>query len=129
MRLDGPGIILTSRASLTLVLAFHELTTNAAKYGSLSLAGGQLSVTWRVLADDSPQQLEIVWREAGGPPVAHPTRRGFGTKLIEVSLVRGLGARVDRTFGETGVCCRITVPLVADIGSIAPDGSSSGAPC
>jgi two-component sensor histidine kinase len=124
--LSGDDVILTSKASLTLVLAVHELATNAAKYGCLSVGDGQLTVSWRVTGAGRPQQLEIDWREAGGPPVIAPSRRGFGTKLIEVSLVRGLGATVDRDFAETGVCCSIAIPLTPDIGSMRADASSSG---
>jgi two-component system CheB/CheR fusion protein len=125
--LSGGGVILTSKASLTLALAVHELATNAAKYGCLSVDGGQLAVSWRVTGKGQPQQLEIEWREAGGPPVAPPSRRGFGTKLIEVSLVRGLGATVDRDFAETGVCCSIAMPFTTDVGSMRADASSRGA--
>ena len=116
--LNGPNVLLTSKASLTLALAVHELATNAAKYGSLSVPEGKLGVSWQVVGDNSPQSLEISWLETGGPSVAQPSRRGFGTKLIEVSLVRGLKATVDRTFDETGVRCIISIPLVADVGTI-----------
>lgn len=127
MVLAGDDIILTSRSSLTLALAIHELATNAAKYGSLSVVGGQLAVSWRLTGEVSPQQLEIEWCEAGGPPVTSPSHRGFGTKLIEVSLVRGLGAKVDRNFAEAGVCCSIVMPFTPDVGSMRADASSGGA--
>jgi two-component system, chemotaxis family, CheB/CheR fusion protein len=116
--LSGADIVLTSNASLTLALAVHELATNAAKYGALSVAGGQLSVSWRILDEHTPRQLEIEWRETGGPPVSPPSRRGFGTRLIEVGLIRGLGATVDRTFAETGVCCLILLPLTTEVGGV-----------
>ena len=127
MALSGPNVILTSKASLTLALAIHELATNAAKYGSLSIPGGKLGVSWSVAGEDPTQSLEIAWLETGGPIVAAPSRRGFGTKLIETSLVRGLGATVDRVFAETGVRCSIVVPLVPDIGSVRPDTAPSEA--
>ena len=114
----GPDVKLTSKASLTLALAIHELATNAAKYGSLSLADGQLNVSWSLVGEDPPEQLVIEWHEAGGPIVLAPEHRGFGTKLIEVSLVRGLGASVDRVFAEAGVRCSITIPLTDDIASV-----------
>ena len=123
--LAGPNVILTSRTSLTLALAIHELATNAAKYGSLSVSQGQLDVSWRMEGDRTPPSLEIVWLERGGPRIATPSRRGFGTKLIEVSLVRGLKASVDRTFEESGVRCAIAVPFVADIGRLSPDPDPS----
>ncbi len=125
--LAGEDVILTSRSSLTLALAIHELATNAAKHGSLSVVGGQLAVSWRLTGEVSPQQLEIEWCEAGGPPVTSPSRRGFGTKLIEVSLVRGLGAKVDRSFAEAGVCCSIVMPFTPDVGSMRADASAAGA--
>ena len=106
-----------------MALAIHELSTNAAKYGSLSVPGGKLGVTWRVVGDDISQSLEIVWLETGGPSVTTPSRRGFGTKLIEVSLVRGLSATVDRAFAQTGVRCSIAVPLVSDVGSVRSDSA------
>jgi two-component system CheB/CheR fusion protein len=124
--LAGADVILTSNASLTLALAVHELATNAAKYGALSVAGGQLSVSWRILDERSPQQLVIEWRETGGPPVTPPSRRGFGTRLIEVGLVRGLGATVDRAFAETGVCCSITLPFTTDVGGVRAIGLPHG---
>jgi len=124
--LDGPNVILTSRTSLTLALAIHELATNAAKYGSLSVPQGRLDVIWRIDADCTPPSLEIVWLERGGPRIAMPSRRGFGSKLIEVSLVRGLKASVDRTFEQAGVRCAIAVPLVEDIGMLSPEPVPSG---
>ncbi len=118
IQLSGPVVALTSRASLSLALAIHELATNAAKYGGLSVDGGQLSVVWGVTGSSDKPRLDIEWSESGGPPVAPPSRRGFGTKLIEVSLVRGLGATVDREFLEAGVRCRISIPLKADVGKV-----------
>ncbi len=116
--MTGPMIVLTSRASLALALAIHELATNAAKYGGLSVSGGRLDVSWQVTGASDTPQLELEWLESGGPPVARPSRRGFGTKLIESSLVRGLGATVKREFLEAGVRCRIFLPLKADVGSV-----------
>lgn len=123
--LDGPDVKLTSKASLTLALAVHELATNAAKYGCLSVAAGQLRVSWSVTDYDAAQHLAIEWREMGGPAVTIPSRRGFGTKLIEVSLVRGLGAKVDRAFDPAGVRCLIDIPFTDDLGSVTPGNDAS----
>lgn len=117
LSIDGDDVVLTAKTSLILGLAFHELATNAAKYGALSTAGGELAVSWEATSTPDPV-LTIIWQERGGPPVTPPTRRGFGTKLIEVGLIQGLGAAVDRDFLETGLCCRITVPLVAEVGRL-----------
>lgn len=124
--LSGPDVKLTSKASLTLALAVHELATNAAKYGCLSVAEGQLHVSWSVTGEASAPQLSIKWLEMGGPAVKVPSRRGFGTKLIEVSLVRGLGAKVDRVFDPTGVSCSIVIPFVSDVGSVRSAHDASG---
>jgi two-component system CheB/CheR fusion protein len=118
IEIAGPDVSLTSSASLTIALAVHELTTNAAKYGALSVAGGHLAINWVVELDDGKPQLRIVWQESGGPPVAPPKRRGFGTRLIELSLVRGLHATVERTFGPGGVGCSMLVPLLPEVGSL-----------
>ncbi|UTP40896.1 PAS domain S-box protein [Phenylobacterium sp. LH3H17] len=127
--MSGDDVILSSNANLSMALAVHELATNSAKYGSLSTEEGHLEVTWCVRGTDAESELEVMWLETGGPPVAPPSRRGFGTKLIELSLVRGLNAKVNREFLETGVRCEISVPLTDTIGRIrlvAKSGDASG---
>ena len=116
--MSGDDVVLASNANLSMALAIHELATNSAKYGALSTEEGHLNVTWRVGGVKAKPELEIVWLETGGPPVVPPSRRGFGTKLIELSLVRGLNAKVNREFLETGVRCQISVPLTDGIGRI-----------
>jgi two-component system CheB/CheR fusion protein len=116
--ISGDDIVLTSRANLSIALAIHELATNAAKYGALSTSEGHLDVTWQIKGASHNPELEISWQEAEGPVVTPPIRRGFGTKLIERSLVIGLSAKVNREFLETGVRCVISVPLTPDIGRI-----------
>ena len=114
----GDDVVLTSRANLSMALAIHELATNAVKYGSLSVEQGHLDVTWRVKDSGGQPVLELLWLETRGPPVSPPIGRGYGTKLIELSVVRGLAAKVNREFLETGMRCQILVPLTADIGRI-----------
>lgn len=108
--LKGPSIVLSPKASLALSLAIHELATNAAKYGSLSCAGGCVTVTWETDSDDA---LHVTWREAGGPPVATPLRRGFGTKLIERALAMETGGRSSVLFDPAGIICDIAMPSSA----------------
>ena len=120
LKIDGAAILLTSNASLIVALAVHELTTNAAKYGSLSVPGGRLDIRWTTESGEGTTRLRILWQENGGPPVTLPKHRGFGTKLIEMSLVRGLGAQVERVFDPSGVRCEITLPLSPEVGSVAP---------
>lgn len=117
--MSGDNVVLSSRANLSMALAVHELATNSAKYGALSTDKGHLDVTWRVTETSGKPTLEIMWLESNGPPVVAPTRRGFGTKLIEQSLTRGLKAKVNREFLEAGVRCHIVIPLTADVGRVA----------
>lgn len=116
--MSGDDVVLSSRANLSLALAIHELATNSVKYGALSTEEGHLEVNWRVTGAKGKSELKIMWRETDGPPVAPPSRRGFGTKLIEISLARGLNAEVNREFLEAGVRCQISVPFSEDIGRI-----------
>jgi two-component sensor histidine kinase len=90
-------------------MAIHELATNAAKYGALSAAGGQVRVEWQVGAGT----LRLRWRESGGPAVAPPARTGFGTRLIRASLERELAGEVRLDFSAGGLACLIAVPLAA----------------
>ncbi|RPE81338.1 sensor histidine kinase [Vulcaniibacterium tengchongense] len=107
---DGHDIALSPRLALTLVMALHELTTNAAKYGALSRESGRVALTWRLEGEGGGHRLRLEWRESGGPPVAEPAKRGFGTRFIERSIVRDLGGRVHLAFDAGGVNCLIDVP-------------------
>ena len=85
-RRDGPNVALPAKTSLMLTMCLHELATNAAKYGALS-STGQVHVGWDLLANGSERKVKLSWRETGGPPVAAPLRKGFGSVLIEQSFV------------------------------------------
>jgi two-component sensor histidine kinase len=76
---DGPSVDLPPKQALALSLALHELATNAAKYGALSRPEGRVELRWQ--AQDG--QLSLNWRESGGPPVVAPSRRGFGSRLLQ----------------------------------------------
>jgi two-component sensor histidine kinase len=106
--MEGPEISLSANEALSLGLAIHELATNAAKYGALSNERGTVQVTWTL---QSPEVAEIVWQEAGGPPVVPPSRRGFGIELIERIVAQELNSKVDLEFLPTGVRCRLRVSL------------------
>ncbi|MGP7795637.1 sensor histidine kinase [Sphingomonas sp. CLY1604] len=84
--LEGPAITLKPEVTVAFALALHELATNAAKYGALSNDVGTVALHWAVAGRGDRAVLSIVWREQGGPPVSPPTRRGFGSTLIERSL-------------------------------------------
>jgi two-component sensor histidine kinase len=107
--LAGPDIVLDGRRAHALTLALHELATNAAKYGALSVDAGRIEVGW---ATESGR-LKFLWRERDGPSVAVPTRKGFGSTLIARNLAAAFDGQVDLTFKATGVECRLSAPLAA----------------
>jgi PAS domain S-box-containing protein len=110
IRTSGPDIILSARQALSLALALHELATNAVKYGALSTPTGTIDVTWDCSAGNDPV-LQFMWRESGGPVVAGPTRRGFGSRLIESTLSADFGGSVMIEYLPAGVICRFESPL------------------
>ena len=110
-RVRGPQVDLPPAEALALGLLFHELATNAAKYGALSSEEGCVEVDWAVGGEGATRRLELVWAERGGPPVSPPERRGFGSRLIERSLRAQLGGEAALEFAEAGLRCRVTLPL------------------
>jgi PAS domain S-box-containing protein len=108
--IDGPRLRLTPSMALALAMAVHELGTNAAKYGALSIPTGHVSITWAVTPGE-PRHLTMCWQEHGGPLVVPPTRKGFGTRLIERSLAQELSGEVNIAYEPTGVVCMIKAPL------------------
>ncbi len=107
---------LAPNAVVTLGLAFHELATNAAKYGALCVPEGGVEVTWTLRRSKKKAPLvEIVWREHGGPPVRPPQRRGFGSRLLERGLAQEFGGTVQLDFAPEGVQCHICLPLTGKI--------------
>jgi two-component sensor histidine kinase len=101
-----------ARQALALGMVFHELTTNAAKYGALSTATGRLDVRWAVMDVGGPLSLlALEWRETGGPAVSPPTHVGFGSRLVKTSVEQDLGGSLALEFNATGLVCRIEAPL------------------
>jgi len=111
IRLEGPPVQLGPNAAVTLTMAFHELATNAAKYGALTAADGQVQVTWAADDPGAPRVIDIEWREIGGPAVTPPERRGFGTRFIERGVAREFDGTVYLSFEPTGLVCRMRIPL------------------
>ena len=103
---------LSPKAAVALGMAVHELGTNALKYGALSAPGGGVQVTWNLDQDDA-ETLRLTWREHDGPPVAPPTRRGFGARLLEKGLAGELSATVDLAYDRTGLMCTMRLPTRA----------------
>ncbi len=113
-RLAGPDVRVSPKAAVALGMALGELATNAAKYGALSADEGQVSVSWETLAGEAEPRLRLVWRETGGPPVSPPSRRGFGSRLIERGLSHELGGSARLAFEAAGASCEIEFPLLDD---------------
>lgn len=104
IRLDGPAFPLAPKQALAVALALHELQTNALKYGALSVDTGTVSLAWKPVPTG---RLEILWQEQGGPAVAPPSRRGFGTLMLEQGLVSELNGSTTLDFRPDGLVCRI----------------------
>jgi two-component sensor histidine kinase len=101
--------LLPAKLAASVALIVHELTTNAAKYGALSLPDGCIDVHWEADGD----RVEVSWIESGGPPVIAPTRQGFGSRLFEKALSAFHG-RVERFFEPAGLKCIFTFSLPQD---------------
>lgn len=109
----GPPVLLGSKAALALALMLHELATNAAKYGALSVPDGRVSVHWTLDPDGTAggATVRLIWSEADGPPVTPPTHKGFGSRLIERGLVGAVGGTIELDYRPTGLVCRVVAPL------------------
>lgn len=107
--LDGPPLRVRAEAVQALGMVFHELATNAAKHGALSVPEGRVSVTWRV--DEAAGLLRIRWSETGGPVPSLPKHRGVGSRVIEATINGQLGGAVERRWPEQGLVCEIALPL------------------
>ena len=116
----GPPVTLTSKMALSISMSLHELCTNALKYGALTTSTGTVSIPWTLQDSAEGLMLELEWRERGGPPVAPPARRGFGSRLIERQLSREFGGSAVLTFQPAGLVCKIK----ANLSHLQPAGQS-----
>jgi len=108
--LTGPALRLTAEAAQAIGMALHELATNAAKYGALSNQDGRVNIAWRVLPGVKPT-FEMSWQEEGGPPVAPPTRKGFGHSIIGRLMDAAVQGATDIRFDEAGMSWRLSAPI------------------
>ncbi|MBC9033690.1 PAS domain-containing protein [Sphingomonas sp. JC676] len=115
--IDGDNIRVPPNMTLALGIAFHELATNAVKYGALSNESGSVLISWSLQPPDETR-LVFVWQERNGPPVASPSIKGFGSQVIERGFAHELHAKVHLEFAPSGVTCTIDMP--------APKGSDDG---
>ncbi|QGY05954.1 sensor histidine kinase [Methylobacterium mesophilicum SR1.6/6] len=109
---SGPEVDLGPRATLSLSLLLHELATNAAKYGALSVPAGRVAIDWRLDGDGADREVTLDWTERGGPPATQPAsggRKGFGSRLISMGLA-GTGG-VDLRYSALGFEATMRAPL------------------
>ena len=108
IRISGGRVLLPASLAVPIGLILHELGTNAAKHGALSIPRGYVTLSWKTLGETENRQVQLEWREQNGPTVGAPERRGFGSTLIERGLANAV---VDRRFEPDGVVCVITINL------------------
>jgi two-component sensor histidine kinase len=108
--LAGPAVELPSESAVPIGMAIHELTTNAAKYGALSVSSGRIAVSWETQPDPDGTRLRLTWGERGGPEVSQPKSQGFGSRLLHRVLTTQLNAKVEMEFEPTGL--RVTIDAV-----------------
>lgn len=108
--LEGPDVTVGAKTALSLSLLLHELSTNALKYGALSVDGGKVVIRWSLEGD----QFRLVWREEGGPAAVKPERRGFGSRLIEMGINGARNTELD--YGAGGLTAMFTAPREAVAG-------------
>jgi two-component sensor histidine kinase len=122
LQISGPPVMLKPQAALFITLALHELATNAAKYGALSVSGGRVAVSW-IITDDRPPRLEINWQEEGGPAVEGLGTAGFGKELIERGIRFELQGEAKLETVNGGLHCTIAVPANPDNLTFGPSGN------
>jgi two-component sensor histidine kinase len=105
VQIDGPPVLLKPDAAQAIAVIVHELGTNAAKYGALSTAAGHIELKWSHAADG---WVILRWTEVGGPPVKEPSRRGFGSRVIE-SMIGQLKGKTSFDWRAEGLTCVITL--------------------
>lgn len=106
--IEGPDIGITSGAVIALAMTFNELCTNTTKFGALSVPEGRVQISWKI--DDESQRLRLSWKETGGPTVAEPTRRSFGSRMMG-SLGQQLNGQVELNYETAGFVYILDVPL------------------
>ncbi|WP_246777173.1 sensor histidine kinase [Microvirga sp. VF16] len=110
--LIGPRVELSADLAVPVGMALHELTTNAVRYGALSVPTGYIQIRWNVVETDVGRRLHLEWREFGGPPVSEPQHQGFGLMLLERVLPMQCNAEVEVHYDSAGLRFRMDAPLV-----------------
>lgn len=106
--IEGPRLTLNEQTVGAIALACNELATNAAKYGALSTDNGKVSIRWNCAPEGDAERVTFEWVERDGPPVQTPTRRGFGTRIVESAVARERNGQVALDYRPDGLICRMT---------------------
>jgi two-component sensor histidine kinase len=109
--ISGTDIMLTAAEVQAVAKVLHELVTNAAKHGALSISGGHVSVNWDRKPNGDRTNLSIVWQELDGPTVKSEVQSSYGTNLIRNLIPHELGGKIDLVLASEGVSCRIEIPI------------------
>jgi two-component sensor histidine kinase len=110
-RVAGENVRFPPKAALALSIAFHELATNAVKYGAFSGETGCVKIAWTIEPAPDGDRLILNWSEENGPPVAPPTKKGFGSRVIKRGLAFELGGDTRLDYRPEGVVCTINIPM------------------
>lgn len=113
--ISGENVRLAPKAALSLGIAFHELATNAIKYGAFSNDTGSVEISWEVSSGPDIRRIHLRWREAHGPPVSPPSRRGLGSRVLEQGLAHDLDAKVTLDYAPAGLVCTMDIPLPGSV--------------
>ena len=108
--LSGSDVEVSSRAALSLSMAFYELATNAVKHGALSEDDGQVTLSWHPIDNDDESQVRILWQECNGPPVTEPENKGFGTFVLDRAVAGETGGRATSRYDEEGFSWELVMP-------------------
>jgi PAS domain S-box-containing protein len=129
IEVNGPKVTLNPAAAQALGMVFHELATNAAKYGAFSVLQGKVRVRWTSAGRDGAASLTFRWEESGGPVVAEPRRKGFGSTVLEASIEKQLKGTVFLHWKQHGLICDVTIPgICSTIGAVADAQSEQLSP-
>lgn len=111
IKIEGPDVSLNPSTTQDIALVLHELATNAAKYGALSVPSGTLSVRWRYTEHAVDPNLDLIWQESGGPAVRVPERFGFGSALVEATLTSQMKGSAHFHWRADGLCVELSIPV------------------
>ena len=131
LAIEGPDFLLQPAAAGPLGLAFHELATNAVKFGTLASPAARIDVTWAVTESEGDRPcLALDWVESGAPVPPRPARRGFGTEVIEHMVPYQLGGHGALAFAPDGIRCSLRLPMTPALGQLRPPprDAEAGAP-